>query len=121
MEMRPYLLRDHCKGRLDTRKNVLDRKGRDGRHESTGIEARDIKQPLKSLFMLSVVCVILAAAAAACSVCNRKRFERFLLGRVLLNLVSNAVRYTSIGGVIVGCRRIGFGLRIDVCDHPLSD
>jgi signal transduction histidine kinase/CheY-like chemotaxis protein len=39
-----------------------------------------------------------------------------LLGRVLLNLVSNAVRYTSIGGVIVGCRRIGCGLRIDICD-----
>jgi signal transduction histidine kinase/CheY-like chemotaxis protein len=39
-----------------------------------------------------------------------------LLGRILLNLVSNAVRYTSVGGVVVGCRRVPTGLRIDVCD-----
>src|SRR5262249_25941056 len=39
-----------------------------------------------------------------------------LLGRILLNLVSNAVRYTSVGGVVVGCRRFRGGLRIDVCD-----
>jgi signal transduction histidine kinase/CheY-like chemotaxis protein len=39
-----------------------------------------------------------------------------LLGRILLNLVSNAVRYTSVGGVVVGCRRLRGGLRVDVCD-----
>lgn len=39
-----------------------------------------------------------------------------LLERILLNLVSNAVRYTSRGGIIVGCRRRGEMLRIEVWD-----
>jgi signal transduction histidine kinase len=39
-----------------------------------------------------------------------------LLERILLNLVSNAVRYTERGGVVVGCRRRAKELRIDVCD-----
>jgi signal transduction histidine kinase/CheY-like chemotaxis protein len=39
-----------------------------------------------------------------------------LLERILLNLVSNAVRYTTDGGVVVGCRRRRGQLRIDVCD-----
>jgi signal transduction histidine kinase/CheY-like chemotaxis protein len=42
--------------------------------------------------------------------------DLMLLERILLNLVSNAVRYTERGGVVVGCRRRGNGLRIDVCD-----
>jgi two-component system, sensor histidine kinase len=42
--------------------------------------------------------------------------DPILLERVLLNLVSNAVRYTERGGVVVGCRRRGETLRIDVCD-----
>jgi CheY-like chemotaxis protein len=42
--------------------------------------------------------------------------DPILLERILLNLVSNAVRYTEKGGVVVGCRRRGPSLRIDVCD-----
>ena len=42
--------------------------------------------------------------------------DPILLSRILLNLVSNAVRYTSVGGIVVGCRRVGSNLRIDVCD-----
>src|SRR5262249_23757099 len=38
----------------------------------------------------------------------------------LLNLVSNAVRYTSAGGIVVGCRRLGDTLRIDVCDSGIG-
>ena len=44
------------------------------------------------------------------------RSDPVLLERVLLNLVSNAVRYTARGGVVIGCRRRGEQLRIDVCD-----
>lgn len=44
------------------------------------------------------------------------RSDFILLERILLNLVSNAVRYTERGGVLVGCRRRGERLRIDVCD-----
>jgi signal transduction histidine kinase/CheY-like chemotaxis protein len=42
--------------------------------------------------------------------------DPILLERILLNLVSNAVRYTERGGVVVGCRRRGKDVRIDVCD-----
>lgn len=42
--------------------------------------------------------------------------DPILLERILLNLVSNAVRATSKGGVLVGCRRRGDMIRIDVCD-----
>ncbi len=44
------------------------------------------------------------------------RSDPILLERVLLNLISNAVRYTDRGGVVVGCRHRGNMLRIDVCD-----
>jgi signal transduction histidine kinase/CheY-like chemotaxis protein len=39
-----------------------------------------------------------------------------LLEQVLLNLVSNAVRYAARGGVLVGCRKRGTDLRIEVWD-----
>jgi signal transduction histidine kinase/CheY-like chemotaxis protein len=42
--------------------------------------------------------------------------DPILLERILLNLVSNAVRYTSRGGVLVGCRRRDGMLRIEVFD-----
>jgi signal transduction histidine kinase len=44
------------------------------------------------------------------------RSDVILLERVLLNLVSNAVRYTSSGGIVVGCRRRGQLICIEVCD-----
>jgi two-component system, sensor histidine kinase len=44
------------------------------------------------------------------------RSDSILLERILLNLVSNALRYTPRGRVLVGCRRRGDALRIDVCD-----
>jgi CheY-like chemotaxis protein len=44
------------------------------------------------------------------------RSDPVLLERIVLNLVSNAVRYTTSGGVVVGCRRRGVLLRIDVAD-----
>ncbi len=46
----------------------------------------------------------------------RVRSDAILLERVLLNLVSNAVRYTAQGGVVIGCRRRGDVLRIEVWD-----
>jgi signal transduction histidine kinase/CheY-like chemotaxis protein len=44
------------------------------------------------------------------------RSDAMLLEPILLNLVSNAVRYTLRGGIIVGCRRRGEMLRIEVWD-----
>jgi signal transduction histidine kinase/CheY-like chemotaxis protein len=44
------------------------------------------------------------------------RSDFILLERILFNLASNAVRYTTRGGVVIGCRRRGARLRLDVCD-----
>lgn len=44
------------------------------------------------------------------------RSDRDLLERILRNLLSNAVRYTSSGRILLGCRRQGDRLRIEVWD-----
>lgn len=42
--------------------------------------------------------------------------DPFLLERIIRNLVANAVRYTEEGGVLLGCRRRGETLWIEVYD-----
>jgi signal transduction histidine kinase/CheY-like chemotaxis protein len=44
------------------------------------------------------------------------RSDVILLRRIVFNLVSNAVRYTNTGGIVVGGRRRGDRLRIEVWD-----
>jgi Na+/proline symporter/signal transduction histidine kinase len=48
------------------------------------------------------------------------RSDRRLLRRVLQNLVSNAIKYTPSGRVLVGCRRFKGKLRIEVWDTGLG-
>ena len=42
--------------------------------------------------------------------------DPLLLERIVLNLVSNAVRHTEHGAVLLGCRRAGAALRVEVRD-----
>jgi PAS domain S-box-containing protein len=44
------------------------------------------------------------------------RSDRVLLRRIVQNYLSNALRYTERGGVVLGCRRRGAGLAIVVYD-----
>ena len=46
--------------------------------------------------------------------------DRVLLERILANLVGNAIRYTEVGRVLVGCRRHGRNLRIMVADTGIG-
>jgi CheY-like chemotaxis protein len=48
------------------------------------------------------------------------RSDRRLLRRLLQNLVSNAIKYTTSGSVLIGCRRRGNKLRIDVYDTGIG-
>jgi CheY-like chemotaxis protein len=48
------------------------------------------------------------------------RSDFILLERILLNLVSNAVRYTQTGGIVVGCRRRAGVLQIEVWDSGIG-
>jgi two-component system, sensor histidine kinase len=44
------------------------------------------------------------------------RSDAQLLGRILRNLVSNAIKYTDRGRILIGCRRRGNRVRIEVWD-----
>jgi signal transduction histidine kinase/CheY-like chemotaxis protein len=48
------------------------------------------------------------------------RSDRVLLERILLNLVTNAIRYTERGGIVVGARRRGDTLRLEVWDSGIG-
>ncbi len=48
------------------------------------------------------------------------RADVVLLERILINLLSNAVRYTERGGIVVGCRRRAGRVRIEVWDSGIG-
>ena len=52
--------------------------------------------------------------------CAHVRSDPMLLGRILQNLVENALRYTDRGRILIGCRRRGGNLRIEVWDTGIG-
>nr|WP_247897040.1 MHYT domain-containing protein [Azospirillum argentinense] len=48
------------------------------------------------------------------------RSDPALVERILRNLVENAIRYTESGRILIGCRRIGNSLRIEVLDTGIG-
>jgi signal transduction histidine kinase/CheY-like chemotaxis protein len=50
----------------------------------------------------------------------RARADAVLLERILRNLIENALRYTSKGGVLIGVRRRGDCVRLDVIDTGMG-
>lgn len=46
--------------------------------------------------------------------------DRVLLERILSNLLGNAIRYTDVGRILVGCKRYGNMLRITVADTGIG-
>jgi signal transduction histidine kinase/CheY-like chemotaxis protein len=42
--------------------------------------------------------------------------DKALLERILSNFVANAIRYTEVGRILIGCRRVGSRVRIEVWD-----
>jgi two-component system, sensor histidine kinase len=46
--------------------------------------------------------------------------DRTLLGRIVRNLVENAIRYTAQGEVHLSCHRVGDSVRIDVTDTGIG-
>jgi two-component system phosphate regulon sensor histidine kinase PhoR len=56
-----------------------------------------------------------------CSTEARVTSNPVLLGGILRNLVSNAVKYTEPGGrILIGCRRSGRDVRIDIYDTGIG-
>ena len=46
--------------------------------------------------------------------------DPMLLERMLRNLLANAVRYTARGGIVIGCRRRGMTLSIEIWDSGIG-
>jgi len=59
--------------------------------------------------------------ALRCVFCNAViRSDPLLLRRIMRNLIENAIRYTQSGGVLIGCRRDGGFIRLQVCDTGIG-
>lgn len=80
----------------------------------TAISMNELMRELESMFGASARSKGLEFRLAGCR--RRVRSDPQLLRQILQNLVANAVRYTERGGVLVGCRRRGARLSIEVWD-----
>ncbi len=82
--------------------------------EISSFEIEQILEPLRREFEPIAAQRRLRLKAPKSSACVRS--DPLMLKRVVQNLISNALRYTLSGGVLIGCRRRGDHLRIEVSD-----
>ena len=118
-------LADHVDSALSAQDAILTSLLDIARLESGSIETQVVDLPLQSLFdtlardfglqaerrELRLRCVPTRAVV---------RSDAALLRRILQNFLSNALRYTEHGGVLMGCRRAGDRLRIEVWDSGIG-
>ncbi len=94
------------------------------------LEAR-VSQPAPSVFPVGELLIQLASEFAPRAAERRLRFrvvapslylrtDRTFLERILRNLLSNALSYTERGGILLGARRHGPTLRIEVWDTGIG-
>lgn len=88
----------------------------DGQHEPKFVRLRvnDVLAPLVAEYRRLAAAVGLELRYVPCSAWIES--DPRLLERILRNLLANAVRYTQRGRILVGCRRCGSRLAIEVCD-----
>jgi len=82
--------------------------------EPEAIEAADIFEQLRRRFKAIAAGKNLQLRVRECP--HFIYSDRTLLYRILQNFLSNAIRYTESGGVLLGCQRRGNTLRISVWD-----
>ena len=95
------------------------------RIDSGGVEVQPVPVSLKDLFARLRLTFEPAAfeKGLALRFHGGQRFahtDGLLLERILRNLVSNAIRYSEDGGVLVACRPHNGALRLQVCDSGIG-
>ncbi|MTJ79804.1 MAG: HAMP domain-containing histidine kinase [Telmatospirillum sp.] len=108
-------------GSLDALEQLLDALLDISRLDAGAIEAHSALFPVQSLFArmafeFSPLAERKGIALRFVTTSALVRSDPALLERILRNLLSNAIRYTSHGGVLIGCRRRASELRIEVWD-----
>ena len=86
--------------------------------EVTSFPVDPLLRKIESMFAADARAKSLRLRILPCSAWVRS--DRVLIERILLNLISNAVRYTEHGSIIVGGRRRGDALRLEVLDSGIG-
>ncbi len=85
--------------------------------EATGVQSISIKQLVNKVFLeFEAIAEEKGLRLRFHSLDYRVLAHGALLERIIRNLLSNAIRYTDQGGVLLGCRRRGDHLAIEVWD-----